>query len=129
MKIRLESALLEQFKGGQLEVQKGKVPFGPEKDLRRGEIKEIKKDGQGNLHVQFSWLARSIGGVPPEGWEACAEVDYKLSLEDKTITLSSHPKGYDRIVIASLDMSEIAVLFPPGVSNFSQAVFVTKHKD
>ena len=127
LKLDLDPAFLKQFIGGQLEVQKGKASFGLNRDLRRGEIGQIEKDDTGTLHIRFAWLGKSIGGVPPtQGWAACDELDYAIPLEGKTVMRSPHPEGYDRIVIASPDMSETAALFPPGTSSFSQAVFVKK---
>ncbi len=96
-----------------------------EEYLYRGEIETIAvKDGE--LQVQFSWLAKGEGFPPlPEKWVKDDRLDYKASLEIYSANnigpSGGEVGGGDRICLTSPIVGETVVLYPPDGSKLDPA--------
>lgn len=116
--MRLTTAELERFKGGQAEIQNGGEGY-----IYRGEIAEAKVEGD-DVKIRFAWLAKGKG-FPPQGWENHTDLEYGASLSIYAVSnigpSSDNVGGGNRLCLNSATVGETTVLFPPNGSKLDPA--------
>lgn len=110
--MQLTSEFLQQYVGGQLEIQNQDEGY-----LYRGEIKEAKVNGD-DLNITLAWLAKGEGYPPlPERWIKDDKTTYEASL----IIYSVSDIGNGRTCMNSLVVGEMVVFYPPDGSRLDPA--------
>lgn len=122
--MKLTTAILATYIGGQIEVQNGIEGY-----LYRGEIKTAEVDGNDELAITLNWMAKGEGiekgdGPPiPTGWIKDEKLKYNASLLLYSVIVigPSSQGGDNRLCLISHIIGETVVLFPANGSKLDPA--------
>lgn len=114
---RIDKVKLDNFIGGQAEIQQNIRNHAPERVLR-GEIKKFDLLADGGIRIYFNWLAELLIGK--RWWTMINTVEYTVG----TIDHSAHnvgpgDSGGDRVYFQHVDATESIALFPIDGSRIS----------
>lgn len=117
--MQLTTALVERFKGGQMEVQNHSEGF-----IHRGEIATIIVDDNGCLEVTLAWCANGEGFPPgPKKWVKEERLLYKWNLKYGGVSDigPSRPDQDSRLFLDFSVLDEVIVFYPPNGSKLDPA--------
>lgn len=115
--MRLTTQAVQQFVGGQIEVQNPGDGY-----IFRGEIATAIIENN-RFRVTCTWLAKGVGTIPAiERWVKDDNLEYAAKLEVYSVSdIGPGTEGGNRLCLQSGIVGETAVLFPPDGSKLDHA--------